>query len=98
MEINKKVDMTKTILFDSVTGKEFIERAIIETDGMFDLRELGFYLVINDTFFIIDECYVTPGAVEVRNTEFDMHYTVEMEETGMIWVMSNKELVWDEVD
>lgn len=77
------------LIFKPVTGKEFLQKAIIESDKMTDLDELGYYLIVNDSFFIIQECSVTPGAVEVRNCYNDVHYTVEMDEEGMIYQMTN---------
>lgn len=91
MEINTNKDL----IFKPVTAKEFLMKAIIETDAMFDLAELGYYLIVNDTFYPIEECYVTPGFIQVRNATNDLHYEVEMNEEGMIWEMANKRQAYD---
>jgi hypothetical protein len=90
-----EIDTNRDLIFKPLTAKEFLMKAIIETDAMFDLKELGYYLIVNDTFYPIDECYVMPGFIQVRNTSSDLYYEVEMNENNLIYEMVNKKEAYD---
>lgn len=94
MDNEIKVDKTKCLIFQPVTGKDFLIKAIIEGDGMCDLGELGFYFSVNDSFYLINECRVMPKMVEIRNTYEDIHIAVEMQEDNIIYQMVNINDVW----
>ena len=77
----------KTITFTEVTVKDFLKE-VLETKGK-SIEELGYYFVIDRTFYPIDEVYIYTGEIEARNTYQDVDLIIQTNQEGIIWHKNN---------
>ena len=77
----------KTITFTEVTVKDFLKE-VLETEGK-SIEELGYYFIIDGTFYPIDEVYVYTGEIEARNTYQNVDLIIQTNQEGIIWHKNN---------
>ena len=83
------------LIFKPVTVKDFLN-TVITTDSINALNELGYYIIINGTFFPIEEIYVYSGYILVKNCSYNCDLEIASNEDNMIYHMVNKKIAFDE--
>lgn len=78
------------IMFNEVKVIDFV-KAIVECPAEYYTDELQYYFIINDTFYPIQEIFLTVGGVIIKNCEHDIDLEVANDEQGMIWLKNEIE-------